>query len=146
RRSAARRPQSGAPAMRRSGGRAGCRGLHRARMGPGRSGSTSRAGVGMVAVAGGRRRWRGGCVAGRSLRAFGRIEYFTPNHTEGSDMRELLAVKECEFPSASMRYDARIISEPDLNWFDPAYPALAAEPVTEGGRQAAWFVRCGSHD
>src|SRR5690606_19451598 len=76
----------------------------------------------------------------------GRIEYFTPNHTEGSDMRELLAVKECEFPSASMRYDARIISEPDLNWFDPAYPALAAEPVTEGGRQAAWFVRCGSHD
>jgi len=61
-------------------------------------------------------------------------------------MRELLVVKEQEFGSAAMRFDARIIQEPDLQLFDPATPSLQAQAVREGGRQAAWYVRCGEHD
>ena len=61
-------------------------------------------------------------------------------------MRELLAVKERQFGSAAMRYDAKVIEEPDFQLFDPATPALEAQAVSEGGRQAAWYVRCGEHD
>lgn len=61
-------------------------------------------------------------------------------------MRELLAVKERAFEAAAMRYDARIIDEPGLWLFDAASPSLQAQPVDEGGRKAAWYVRCGGHD
>jgi len=61
-------------------------------------------------------------------------------------MRELLAVKELEFESAFMRYDAKVIDEPGLHFFDPDSASLQAELVGEGGRKAAWFVRCGSRE
>lgn len=61
-------------------------------------------------------------------------------------MRELLAVKEYAFGSAAMRYDAKVIEEPEWWLFEPSSPSLQAQPVSEGGRQAAWYVRCGPHD
>ncbi|NYT26220.1 3-deoxy-D-manno-octulosonic acid kinase [Alcaligenaceae bacterium] len=61
-------------------------------------------------------------------------------------MRELLAVKECDFGTAAMRYDAKVVADPALHLFDPAFPSLRAEPVSEGGRQAAWYVQCGTWD
>ena len=61
-------------------------------------------------------------------------------------MRELLAVKELESGHAYIRYDAKVIAQPELSLFDPALPALQARPVSEGGRQAAWYVHCGGHD
>lgn len=61
-------------------------------------------------------------------------------------MRELLAVKDLVMGPAAMRFDARVVEEPGLWLFDPASPSLAAQPVSEGGRKAAWYVRCGSHD
>jgi 3-deoxy-D-manno-octulosonic acid kinase len=39
-----------------------------------------------------------------------------------------------------MRYDAACITDPHVGLFDPSAPALHAEPVSQGGRQAAWFV------
>src|SRR5690606_15741956 len=61
-------------------------------------------------------------------------------------MRESLLVKERQFGSAAMRYDAKVLKEPELTLFDWKDPALAAHPVSEGGRQAAWYVRYGEHD
>lgn len=59
-------------------------------------------------------------------------------------MRELLAVKDYESGSAAIRYDARTIPEPVFELFDPGYAGLQAQPVAEGGRQAAWYVNSGS--
>ncbi len=59
-------------------------------------------------------------------------------------MRESLIVKELKVGSAAMRYDAAVIAEPDLQLFDPRYARLQAQPVSEGGRQAAWYVDSGS--
>lgn len=61
-------------------------------------------------------------------------------------MRELLAVKNQEFGAAAMRYDAKVVAHADLSLFDPKAPALQAQAVSEGGRQAAWYVACGEHD
>lgn len=60
-------------------------------------------------------------------------------------MRELLSVKEHQVAAGLLRYDARIIQEPDSRLFDPAFPPLNAAPVSEGGRKAAWYVDCGGH-
>ena len=40
-----------------------------------------------------------------------------------------------------MRFDENAISSPGEFLFDPAAFALGAMPVSEGGRQAAWFVQ-----
>lgn len=61
-------------------------------------------------------------------------------------MRELLAVKNHASGHAAMRYDAKTINEPDLGLFDPNNPILQAQPVSEGGRQAAWYVGGGDLD
>lgn len=61
-------------------------------------------------------------------------------------MREPLIVREQNFGSGAMRYDAGVIGRPRLELFDPADSALHAQPVSEGGRNAAWFVRCDGHD
>lgn len=61
-------------------------------------------------------------------------------------MRELLAVKERESGSAVIRYDAKIVTEPESWLFDPASASLQAQAVTEGGRAAAWYVKCGEYD
>src|SRR5690606_4112670 len=46
--------------------------------------------------------------------------------------------------AAAMRYDLKTVSKPELKLFDPNYSALQAQPVAEGGRQAAWYVNCGT--
>ncbi|HLT99381.1 MAG TPA: 3-deoxy-D-manno-octulosonic acid kinase [Burkholderiaceae bacterium] len=61
-------------------------------------------------------------------------------------MRQMLSVRDNIQGSAAMRYDANIIPEPNLRLFNAGFPPLQARPVTEGGRKAAWFVRCGEHD
>ena len=61
-------------------------------------------------------------------------------------MREPLLVEERQFGSAAMRYDAKVVRNPELRLFDSKDAMLAAEPVSEGGRQAAWYVRYGEHD
>ncbi len=60
-------------------------------------------------------------------------------------MREMLAVRELEFNTGLMRYDARIITEPGAHLFDSATPELHAVPVAEGGRKAAWFIDYGAY-
>ncbi|HLU79262.1 MAG TPA: 3-deoxy-D-manno-octulosonic acid kinase [Burkholderiaceae bacterium] len=61
-------------------------------------------------------------------------------------MRDLLAVRDHVEGSATLRFDAKILATPDLRLFDPDFEPLQAQPVGEGGRKAAWFVRCGDHD
>lgn len=61
-------------------------------------------------------------------------------------MRRPFVVKELASGNAFMRYDASVITQPHVGLFDPGHAALDARPVSEGGRQAAWYVRCGSHD
>ena len=39
-----------------------------------------------------------------------------------------------------IRYDAATLQAPSLQLFDPVSPELQAKPVTQGGRNAAWFV------
>ncbi len=46
-----------------------------------------------------------------------------------------------DFPDGAMLYDAVSLQDPGQFLFDPASAALAAVPVSEGGRQAAWFVQ-----
>lgn len=41
----------------------------------------------------------------------------------------------------AIRYDAAMVSDPGPQLFDPALKPLAAQAVTQGGRQAAWFVQ-----
>src|SRR5690606_20418557 len=124
----------------------GGRGIHLACVGPGGSCVAGRAGLGLVAVAGRRgRRCRGGTV-GRAICAGGRGARFSPGNPERSDMRRAFVVKELASGNAFMRYDASVITQPHVGLFDPGHAALDARPVSEGGRQAAWYVRCGSHD
>ena len=59
-------------------------------------------------------------------------------------MRESLVVADFEARAAAMRYDAITIDEPDFQLFNPEFPPLRAQPVAEGGRQAAWYVDCGT--
>lgn len=40
-----------------------------------------------------------------------------------------------------IRYDAELLLEPTHAEFEPTTPRLQARPVTEGGRNAAWFVQ-----
>lgn len=40
-----------------------------------------------------------------------------------------------------IRYDAALLLEPTHAEFEPTTPRLQARPVTEGGRNAAWFVQ-----
>lgn len=61
-------------------------------------------------------------------------------------MRELLSVKDWSQGATAVRYDAKVMAQPDLNLFDPAWPSLEAQPVSEGGRQAAWYIRSGDRD
>lgn len=61
-------------------------------------------------------------------------------------MRELLAVKEHDFGAGVLRYDSKVLDSPDTGIFDPASPSVNAVPVAEGGRNAAWYVRCGTRD
>src|SRR5690554_5495799 len=61
-------------------------------------------------------------------------------------MREPLSVEERHFGSAAMRYDAKVVHKPELRLFDWKDDQWAAAPVSEGGRQAAWYVRYGEHD
>lgn len=42
--------------------------------------------------------------------------------------------------AVGIRYDAAVLSTPSVQLFDPDSPDLQAEPVTQGGRNAAWFV------
>lgn len=39
-----------------------------------------------------------------------------------------------------IRYNAALLDAPSVQLFDPTYPDLQAEAVTQGGRNAAWFV------
>ena len=39
-----------------------------------------------------------------------------------------------------IRYNDRFCAEPELSLFAPDNPALAAKPVSQGGRNAAWFI------
>ncbi len=39
-----------------------------------------------------------------------------------------------------MVYDQTILTNPSQGWFDPVNPALGAQPVSAGGRAAAWYV------
>jgi 3-deoxy-D-manno-octulosonic acid kinase len=45
------------------------------------------------------------------------------------------------FPDGAMLYDAHSIKDTGRFLFDPASERLAAVPVAQGGRQAAWFVQ-----
>ncbi|MYN13834.1 3-deoxy-D-manno-octulosonic acid kinase [Pusillimonas sp. TS35] len=50
-------------------------------------------------------------------------------------------IRELPLPGAgAMRFDASVITEPGGWLFDAADARLAAQPVAEGGRRAAWFV------
>ncbi len=60
-------------------------------------------------------------------------------------MRELLAVRDQVVESGAMRYDAKVVATPITQIFDPAFPSLQAQPVTEGGRNAAWYIDCDGH-
>ena len=55
-------------------------------------------------------------------------------HDKGSDLL---------FPGGAMRFDPQRIATPSESLFDPQNPALAAQPVSAGGRQSAWFVSGG---
>ena len=61
-------------------------------------------------------------------------------------MRESPAFERIEIDHGVVQYDAGIIARPQRSLFDPSNPELRAEPVTEGGRNAAWFVHTGGHD
>jgi len=43
----------------------------------------------------------------------------------------------------ALLYDPALITQPDEAWFDPRAYGDEARPVSEGGRQAAWFVTRG---
>jgi len=45
-----------------------------------------------------------------------------------------------EFDDGAMCYAPDLVADPTPALFDPSNPMLAARPVGEGGRQAAWFV------
>src|SRR5690554_3481314 len=95
-------------------------------------------------MAGGAGLWGGGRHTRRPLRPCGRAANITVVNLKRSGMRESLIVKELKAGSAAMRYDAAVIAEPDLQLFDPRYAPLQSQPVSEGGRQAAWYVDSGS--
>jgi 3-deoxy-D-manno-octulosonic acid kinase len=44
------------------------------------------------------------------------------------------------FTGGALRFAPDRVTEPGPQLFDPANPALAARPVSVGGRQAAWYV------
>jgi 3-deoxy-D-manno-octulosonic acid kinase len=46
-----------------------------------------------------------------------------------------------DFPGGAMLYDAKSMKEAGPFLFDPESAQLDAVPVSQGGRQAAWFVR-----
>ena len=46
-----------------------------------------------------------------------------------------------ETAGASLRFDASAVNNPGVWLFDPSTLSLQAEPVQQGGRQAAWFVQ-----
>lgn len=52
----------------------------------------------------------------------------------------ILHARTLKLPGGAMRFDPAGVSAPDNHLFDAADPRLCAEPVGEGGRQAAWFV------
>ncbi|MEZ2721738.1 3-deoxy-D-manno-octulosonic acid kinase [Paenalcaligenes hominis] len=39
-----------------------------------------------------------------------------------------------------IRFNTAVVSQPSACLFDPCNPHLSAQPVTQGGRNAAWFV------
>lgn len=45
-----------------------------------------------------------------------------------------------------IHYNPRFTTTPSLSLFDPANEQLNAQPVTQGGRNAAWFIRHGEHE
>lgn len=47
---------------------------------------------------------------------------------------------EISIPGGWLRVLPTWAAQADAAWFDPAHVALQAEPVSAGGRQAAWFV------
>lgn len=49
-------------------------------------------------------------------------------------------------PGGSIWVDHARIPEPDCNLLNPLNPRYAVEPVSHGGRQAAWFVQAGFGD
>jgi 3-deoxy-D-manno-octulosonic acid kinase len=52
----------------------------------------------------------------------------------------ILRARTLKLPGGAMRFDPAGVSSPDGHLFDAADPRLCAEPVGQGGRQAAWFV------
>ncbi|MGB3289027.1 MAG: 3-deoxy-D-manno-octulosonic acid kinase [Burkholderiaceae bacterium] len=56
-------------------------------------------------------------------------------------MSDLVDARTLAFPDGAMRYDAQRIKDAGPLLFDPDSAGLQAEPVAQGGRQAAWFVR-----
>ena len=44
------------------------------------------------------------------------------------------------WPGGEMVYDQTVLAGPSPQWFDPANAALGAQPVSAGGRAAAWYV------
>ncbi len=50
------------------------------------------------------------------------------------------AARTLAFSGGSLRFAPDRVAEPGPELFDPANPALAAQPVSVGGRQAAWYV------
>lgn len=52
----------------------------------------------------------------------------------------------CSFTTQTLahqgiRFNATVLSQPSAHLFDPSNPKLNAQPVTQGGRNAAWFVQ-----
>jgi RIO-like serine/threonine protein kinase fused to N-terminal HTH domain len=59
-------------------------------------------------------------------------------------MKEPLRIERVGFDSGAILYDAAVIETPQRSMFNPKDPMLQAQPVAEGGRNAAWYVKvCG---
>lgn len=58
------------------------------------------------------------------------------------DQSAALTIETIQTPQWGLRHDADYFpqSAPDLAAFSPSNPMLDAQPVTRGGRQAAWYV------
>lgn len=46
-----------------------------------------------------------------------------------------------QLEAGAIRYNGHFITSPSLAMFDPTQPDLQAQAVTQGGRNAAWFVQ-----
>ncbi|NYT65788.1 3-deoxy-D-manno-octulosonic acid kinase [Alcaligenaceae bacterium] len=56
-------------------------------------------------------------------------------------MADSTAIQDLSFGAMSLRVDTCQIMDPGSYLFDPTVSRLHATPVTQGGRQAAWFIQ-----